>query len=706
MRAYPSALLKRAFVASLLCFYCTAGLYAQAPAEFRSLVKGKSPAEQIVLLDSAASAERTAHPEKSYSLLRASVQVAAEAGLDSLEITQRVSLGKLFRSQGKNSEAVLCLDTAIETGKQKHLPRLQILAMNQKALALSHSGDYVNASKVFVEAIALAEAANDIQSVAITKQHWGTMFFYSNQFDNAISYTQQSLVLFRQLKDSMSIATNLDNIGLYYSNLEQNDSAYKYQLQALAFFRELGDTTRLIVSYNNMGALLTRSKNYGESEKYLNESLKMAEKKNDTYHVLTALISLGILYDESGDYQRSVEKNKRAFALADSLKDNYHKQQTAKLLGDAFFNLKNYEQSAFYFRASDDLRREIFNEEKTKAVDELSQKYESEKRQEEIRLLLAEKTAADTKLERDRLLKVVFIIITIALLLFSFIVVRRYVRKKKDNVILHEKNEAIALQKRVIEEKNGEILDSISYAKRIQNAVIPSSEKLQALFPESFIYFRPRDIISGDFYWIGEAAGGAKYLAVADCTGHGVPGALMSMLGASLLSRIFIQEALRNPGPVLDRLHESLIDALNQQVDARSVNDGMDIVLLMFDPAKRKAVIATAGRPVYYISKGKLETIAPDKISIGSSLPKASAYTETEIDLSEPVQFYLFSDGITDQFGGPLGKKFMSRRLQELILQQQSATLQERERIFAETFENWKAGFEQTDDMTLIHVSI
>lgn len=678
----------------------------QIPAAYRSLLKGKPIEKQIALLDSVAGSKKKSAPAEAETLLRLTIALAAANEKDSLQGKQRITLARFLRAKGENEAAVKSLDTTIAFSKAKNLPRVLAYAFNHKGLALMRMGDYLNASKAYFDGIAVAEKNNDTLILAILQQHCGSMYFYTKDFDNAIYYSKQALVLFRALRDSQSIASNLDNIGLYFSNQKQYDSAYKYQLQGLEMFREINDTIQLMVCYNNVGALLTNLKKYRESEIYLMNALQLAEKWNDQYRILTATFSLGNLYMEEGSNEKSIAQYLRSYELAVSLKDDFHTQSSALLLGEMYYRQKNYERSVFYYRIGNEIKDKLFDEEKTKAIDELSQKYETAQRVKQIELLLAEKSAANAKIERDRLLRIVFVIIGVALLAFSLIMISRYIRKKKDNRVLQEKNDAIASQKKLIEVKNREIVDSINYATRIQNAVLPSLDRLHSLFPNAFVYYRPRDIISGDFFWIGTGQGGVKYIAVADCTGHGVPGALMSMLGSSLLNQVLTKENIHRPGPILDMLHKNLIRMLNESTETRSVNDGMDIVLLMHDPVRKTVVIASADRPVYYYRNNQLETIAADKISIGSSLPKTAPYRETEIELNEPVQFYLFSDGITDQFGGDASKKFMSKRLRELILSNVLVSLTEREQAFEKAFDSWKTKTEQTDDMTLIHLVI
>lgn len=274
------------------------------------------------------------------------------------------------------------------------------------------------------------------------------------------------------------------------------------------------------------------------------------------------------------------------------------------------------------------------------------------------------------------------------------------IQVKERTLEITDKNEELS-------HKNEEILSSIRYASQIQEAILPAENILSSKFPESFIMFSPRDIVSGDFYWFWEDESNKNefYLIVADCTGHGVPGALMSMLGNSLLNEIIIAEKAKNPAEILDKLRTGVIRSFEQKGSANSKRDGMDLALVKFDFNKMEAIFAGANNPIYLIKNGELQEFKADKQPIGL-YEYYKPFSEIKVNLEKNDTFYLSSDGFGDQFGGADGKKLKKSRMKEWLLEISNEPMQNQKAILEERFNNWKANTEQTDDVCLIGVRV
>lgn len=273
-----------------------------------------------------------------------------------------------------------------------------------------------------------------------------------------------------------------------------------------------------------------------------------------------------------------------------------------------------------------------------------------------------------------------------------------------------ERTAEVTKQKEQLEEKNKDITDSINYAKRIQEALLPSLEMKEKLFPESFIFFKPRDIVSGDFYWFAEK-NGKRLIAAVDCTGHGVPGALMSMIGNSFLSEIVNERALTRPGLILDKLRHLIIRALKQNEETIGANDGMDISLLSFrepepETGKLKVEWAGANNPLWIMRKGKCLQYNPDKSPISYSHNNTNLYTNHTIELEKGDTLYIFTDGFADQFGGPKGKKFKYKQLQEVLLNIQDQPMESQKQVLTQRFVEWRGNLEQVDDVLVLGVRV
>lgn len=293
------------------------------------------------------------------------------------------------------------------------------------------------------------------------------------------------------------------------------------------------------------------------------------------------------------------------------------------------------------------------------------------------------------------------LLLSIGMFCITVIVLLRYIR-----VILvaeEESKKLIEASNLIISQKNKDILDSINYARRIQMAILAPKEEVYSVFKDAFILYKPKDIVSGDFYYFTKTEVGGIIAAV-DCTGHGVPGALMSMVGNDALNHITRERKIRIPGTILDLLHESITHILKQEGKQGEQKDGMDIAMLHFDWNRKIVQFAGAYRPLYFVSNGKLREFKANKFPIGNAQQERGIFTNHEIDFVKGDTFYIFTDGYADQFGGDHGKKFMMRRFQELILQINEKSMSEQERILNESIEAWKKDHEQVDDILVIGI--
>ena len=369
-------------------------------------------------------------------------------------------------------------------------------------------------------------------------------------------------------------------------------------------------------------------------------------------------------------------------------------------------------------------------------------RYETEKKEKEIQLLNKDKKLKELELaknyeeiKRQRIFIYSVVFVLIVILIFSFILFKQKNRIKKayellelkNKEILHQKEE-IQAQRDAIEEQNHEIeaqrdlatqqrdqisiqkrkiTDSIEYASRIQNAVLPPVEYVNKILPEHFILFKPRDIVSGDFYWITQIPnkdnkGTKTVVAAADCTGHGVPGAFMSMLGISFLNEIVNKNELTRANEILNLLRENVKTSLHQTGRFDEPADGMDIALCIIDNETNQLQYAGAHNPLYLIREGELSEIEADKMPIGISVFKEQSFTNNEIQLEKDDVIYIFSDGYADQFGGENNRKFLSRNFKQLLIDNHKQSMENQKEILDNNFVQWQGKNKQIDDVLVI----
>jgi serine phosphatase RsbU (regulator of sigma subunit)/HAMP domain-containing protein len=270
-------------------------------------------------------------------------------------------------------------------------------------------------------------------------------------------------------------------------------------------------------------------------------------------------------------------------------------------------------------------------------------------------------------------------------------------------VKVEERTKELQEQKNEVEYLYGQVTDSIKYAKKLQDAILPSQATVDLLLPQAFILYHPKDIVSGDFYWI-ESKNNKTYFAAVDCTGHGVPGAFMSIVGRNLLKQILSDLIDPQPYEILNHLSKGIADTLNTK-DSQA-KDGMDLAMCCIDFENRKLSFAGAMNELYLIRDGALQIFDADKVYIGSLDNAHFSYTHHTIDLKTNDALYIFTDGFRDQFGGANGKKFMRKRFNEMFLQHHSLPVQEQRRIYTKTFRNWMGIEEQVDDVLIIGLQI
>jgi serine phosphatase RsbU (regulator of sigma subunit) len=276
-------------------------------------------------------------------------------------------------------------------------------------------------------------------------------------------------------------------------------------------------------------------------------------------------------------------------------------------------------------------------------------------------------------------------------------------KQRVNRLVLLQKQEVVT-QREIIEEKNRNIMDSIHYAKRIQDALLKQQDHITVTLPEHFVLFIPKDVISGDFYW-SHQKGNYWFVAAADCTGHGVPGAMMSMLGIAFLNEITSEENILTPAQILNRLRNKVIKELGQESETHASRDGMDISLMQYDLDNKTFRWAGANNPLWIVRNNNVMEIKPDKQPIGIH-PRISDFNNHEVSLLKGDIIYLLTDGFADQFGGSQGKKFKYKKLKESLLSIQQSTMSVQKEKLNKVFQEWKGDHEQTDDLTLIGIRI
>lgn len=552
---------------------------------------------------------------------------------------------------------------------------------------------------------------NTIQQAALLNKV-AYLYWENNVYDDAIEYFSQSLEINQTNKNLNGVKQLYYNIGLIYSDKEDYQKALNYFDKGLEIARQLNQKEGIYAGLMNKAAVLKNLSKYQQAINNINEALNYAQEFNNLKLVRTCYGMLAENYELLGDSENTMKYFQMFSSLDKHLKSEQIKQIEEKS--------KDEVQKA---------QNEKIQTEKTLSETsnqlEKTQKtlHETEEitKQQQLELDLKEVTIREkeAELRNRRIVLIGASFIFFIILIFSILVLRQYKAKQKANKLLEEQNEKIKLQKTEIEtqrdlanQQKKDITDSIEYAKRIQNAILPPLSFIQRNLPEHFILFKPRDIVSGDFYWMMNKDG-KIIIAAADCTGHGVPGAFMSMLGTAFLNEI-VTKIVENKhvyslqaNEILNQLRNYIIDSLHQTgEDNDEAKDGIDIALCIIDSEKRKIQFAGAHNPLYIIRNNNLEVIKGDRMPVSIHKNSHKSFENHELDFSENDTIYIFSDGYNDQIGGPKNRKFMSRNFQNLLLDIHEKPMETQKEILDKTFEDWKGNNMQLDDILVIGIRL
>lgn len=586
-------------------------------------------------------------------------------------------------------------------------------ALNNTGLLLIDYGNYFEALKCLQESFSIAEYFKDSLKQSGALNNIGMIYSRLKMPEMALEYYNRSFNLFEF--DPASYATYYNNAGLCYFDLNDYKRALECYDSSLIYATEVGDYEGMGNTISNIGLIYQREGNLDSALIYYEKSIEVYLKASNQVGKAHAMKNIGLSYLEIGKYKDAVEYCKLALDLGTEWKNINVQRETCDCLYRGYKKLGKIKQALEYYELfyafSDSINiagkgQELikqdfqFNYQHKHIEDSLE--YENQKKLQELVF------AADIK-EKQNTQNLLFVGIGV-LLIIGGLIFRSYRLKKKDNIIIAQQKKEVELQKELVDEKNQEITSSINYAKRIQDAILPENELFELYFRDNFILYKPKDIVAGDFYWL-DKVGDKMIFAVADCTGHGVPGAIVSVVCHNALNRAVKELKIIDPGLILEKTRELVIATFEKSADVNDENtadvirDGMDIALCVYDANTKKIAYAGANNSIYYFSNNELCEIKADKQPIGNYAVERP-FTSHEIQLQSNDIIFLFTDGYADQFGGTEGKKFKYKQFKETLEAAAPFDMKKQLTMLDDTFENWKGNFEQVDDVCVLAIRI
>jgi tetratricopeptide (TPR) repeat protein len=605
------------------------------------------------------------------------------------------------------------------------------IALSMAGNAYYYLGNFDSSLVNYLRSLKLKEKTNDKKGMAKLSANAAMIYDIQGNYSEAMKYLLRSLSISEKEGDKNGMAAAYNSIGNLYRNRKDLQKALSYYKLALRTAKEVNDLKVQALAAGNMGNVYFQQKLYPDAIGYYTMAMKISEQRNDIPGKAKALSGIGGAYGMQGDLEKAKENYEKALEIHEQVKNIVGMGECLKNLGDVhsmrkeprkaieYYNralelneqmkykegMKNvyeslalvyaetgdYKEAYRYSGLVADLKDTLLNEQNSKQMNEMATRYETEKKEQQIVILQKDKALSDADLAQQKFTRNSLIVFSSLILVLVGLIYRSYHNKKKANTLL-------AIQKR-------EIDDSINYALQIQKATLPDPADIEKAFPEVFGLYLPKDVVSGDFYWFAKKDSKAIIAAV-DCTGHGVPGAFMSMIGSDKLNAAVIEKNITRPANILSEVNSTVKRALKQNSSESKSRDGMDMALCTFDLEKNILEYAGANRPLVHIRNGELHEISPTKASIGGHTPDGQEFDNHIIETKKNDTFYIFSDGYADQFGGAQGKKFMTKKLKQALLSIQQLSMKEQEKALYNTFLEWKGRHEQIDDILVIGIRI
>ena len=613
--------------------------------------------------------------------------------------------GEYYRNNSNYEKALECYEASISVKKKYNDKSGEAKSLGNIGLLYLDKSNYTKSFEYLNKSLKINEEIKDSLNIASNLLNMGLVFYYQANYDKALGYFKQSYGVSSRAGAKTKAANTLNNIGAIYFQTAQIDSAEYYFAESLELREELNDKRGMASSLLNLGLISQRKEDLDGAMDYFLKSRAISEELGDKGALIGVNINIGSTYAYRKMYDEALKYTLFAYEDAVELGDLPDKREAANTLYLVYEYKGDFKNAYKYHKIYIETRDSIVDVQSQQQVLEQEASYAISKQhladslafvtQQEI-----DKVAHEKDLESEANRRYILYGGILVLFVIAGLILRSNRQKKKDNELIAAQKEEVEKQKAIVELTHKEIRDSIDYAKRIQSAILPNQRLIKSVIANAFIYYQPKDVVAGDFYWVHETDD-LKMIASADCTGHGVPGAMVSVVCHNALNRAVREFALTDPGLILDKAREIILDEFADSDD--DVKDGMDISLVVIKGNELK--FAGANNPLWILRNRELIEYKGDKQPVGK-FDLAKSFESKTIKLEQNDQLYLFTDGIIDQFGGEKGKKFKANALRELIKEIGLKSMGEQKIIIQKSINQWMGDLEQVDDMCMIGIKV
>lgn len=640
------------------------------------------------------------------------------------------NLGNIYLILGRNQQAIDSYQQSIDLCNELGIPLEAILPLNNMGEVFRKTGDMENATQCFTRALKLARDLKDESMIVYCLSNMGYIYEMQGKYDSAFSYYNRSMNFNKRNKDFYSLSYDYAFMGRAYSAMEDYDNALDYIDSALTLLKDIDHPHAMAEFYVEKGSVYRKAGNPGKAMESYNKALTINQELGLKMEMAKCLDSVGtVLFYDDKNISKAIEIFTRELELSQEISDSTGMANSHFQLGALFKTIEKFQNAERHLLDAENISKIIKNNKVwSKTCQQLSElyaaidstklsahylelfdslemadygkmkyKYETAKMEKEAQL-------QELQLQQKQFQLYASIIIAILLFLLSLWIFNFYRQKKKANEQLEVANKEINLQKSIIEHKNKDIVDSINYAKRLQLAILPSDDDFKKILPDAFVFYNPKDIVSGDFYFL-DKVGDNIFFAVADCTGHGVPGAFVSFVGHKALDHAISDLGLTDPGKILDTVRTEVEHTFDKN-EKGEVKDGMDISLGVLNSKTGELHFAGAHHTLYRVTKNEdvaLVEIKGNRHAVGAGQGK-EPFTTQQVTVKKGDMIYFSSDGYSDQFGGADGKKFKTSQFKKLLLEIYDKPVATQKELLANAHNNWKGAHEQVDDVCVMGV--
>jgi len=574
-------------------------------------------------------------------------------------------------------------------------------------------GNIPKAMDYYYKALKINEQIGNELGIAVNFNNIADTYRSQGYNSKAMTYFLKSLKLYKKNKDIMGEAMTLNNIASVYLGQNDTKNAIQYYEQSLNIVQVINNKYGEASILSNLGSIYLNEGDTTKALKLYMESLEINTQINDKLSIINSLINVGNVQLIKGEVKKAKKHITKAFQMA--TKNGFPKaiSRSSSFLSKIAIKEHNYKEAFNKYKLSIVMGDSIRNNNSIKALAEQNAKYEYEKQAladsityiKELKIQEALLQVEETKNEQQQQQKYYLYFGLFLLVLFTLFIFNRFKVTQKQKIIIEQAHKKTEHQKKQVEKAHKEITDSINYAERIQRSFLATDEILTSNLGEYFVFFKPKDVVSGDFYWADMLSNGKFAIVNADSTGHGVPGAIMSLLNTSSIEKS-IDKGLLEPADIFNDARKNIIKRLKKDGSEHGGKDGMDASIICFDFNNLKMAYCAAQNPIWIIRNEEVIQIKPEKMPIGKHDNDQTPFVGGEFDLQKGDQVYTLTDGFQDQFGGPKGKKFMVKRMRQFVLENSKLSMTEQHVKLKQAFMEWQGNLEQVDDVCVIGIRV